>query len=282
MASSPQGIYAGLKTEMKNAYYTETMVDNLENFRTEASAYLSGPGEYEDLTFLKICKNLEGHGHIGYNNLEILKKLVKSTTGGKEQLLHMINNAEKEIQESLSGSACCLPQEMGAQKPKLKDEAIVVSMKKKEYRVKEGNVAFLDCTVDPQPKRIIWKKGDKNRVDIRIPLNSQEYHCTGPPNPTLVIRSAKKEDTAYYQCTAKDIDTANNIEIEVKGVIVPLIVASGASGSDGYRNDRSRSRSRDRHRESRSRSPEDMYEGEQTTRGTDKLIYRIISFLFVT
>ncbi|XP_021354514.1 uncharacterized protein LOC110451013, partial [Mizuhopecten yessoensis] len=251
MASSPQGIYTGLKTKMKNAYYTDNMVNNLENFRAEASTFLSGPGEYQDLSFLKICENLEGNGDIGWNKLENLKTLVQSTTGGKKQLLDMINDAEREIQPSLPGSARWLPPKSDAQKLELRDESIVVLMEKEEYRVNEGATAYLDCSVDPKPKRVIWKKGDKIRVDKRIPMNNKKYYCSGPPDPTLIIRSAEKKDAAHYQCTAKDIDTANNIEIEVKGDTVLLEVASGANESDSYRNDRSRSRSRDRQRESR-------------------------------
>ncbi|XP_021351257.1 uncharacterized protein LOC110449008 [Mizuhopecten yessoensis] len=146
MASSPQGIYTRLKTRMKNAYYTDNTVNNLENFRTEASAFLSGPGEYEDLPFLKICENLEGHGDIGWDKLENLKTLVQSTTGGKEQLLHMINEAEREIHESLSGLGSRLPPERDALKPRMKGEEMVVYMEKDVIKeAKKTDEAYYQC-----------------------------------------------------------------------------------------------------------------------------------------
>ncbi|XP_033740129.1 uncharacterized protein LOC117327313 [Pecten maximus] len=96
-------IYNRLKTEMHNAYYTKTMVDNLENFRTEASTHLLGPGLYQYQSFLEICQNLEGKGVIGWDKLGTLKDLVQTTSGGETHLLEMINKAENDIQ-GLSGN----------------------------------------------------------------------------------------------------------------------------------------------------------------------------------
>ncbi|XP_021367977.1 uncharacterized protein LOC110459844, partial [Mizuhopecten yessoensis] len=298
MTSSPQkGIYVRLKTKMNTAYYTDTKY--LESFRTMASAHLSGPGEYKSLPFLDICENLEGNGHIGWNKLGNLKELVQSTTGGQEQLLCMINDAEKEIQESLSaglasplpperdapkrrmkGLASRLPSERDAKKSRLKDEEMVVQMDKDVFRVKEKDAAFLECSVDPEPIRVVWKKGEKNRVDERIIINNKKYFGAGPSSPALVIKEAEKADQGFYQCIAKAI------EIEVKGKAVPLEVdsdeergsnkhgthrsqsasSSGTEGSHIDRNSKSSSRSQDNHMEFRSFSPEDRHQGKQNTK----------------
>ncbi|XP_021371708.1 uncharacterized protein LOC110462190, partial [Mizuhopecten yessoensis] len=281
MASSPLVLYTRLKTNMKIAYYTDSMVDNLANFRNEASAYLSGPGEYKSLPFLDICANLEGNGKIGWNNLENLKTIVQSASDGKEQLLEMINEAERKIQDNLSGSACCLPPEMGAQKRKLRADEMVVYMEEKVYRVKEGYAAFLDCYLVPKPVSVVWKKGEENKVDKIVPINNKKYYCAGPSSPALVIRRVEKRDEAYYQCTAKYIDTTRNIEIEIQGDAVPLeldsdedrrsnthstqrsqsLSASGAGGSHSHINIRSSASSQDWQRESPSYPTEDRQQG---------------------
>ncbi|XP_060070296.1 uncharacterized protein LOC132550267 [Ylistrum balloti] len=104
-------VYARLKIKMKNAYFMEQNTANLESFRVGASAYLDGPGQYENLSFFQICTNLEGKGIIGLDNLNVLEKLVENTPGGAQQLLKMINDAKKQIQGYMSAEV--LPEPAG-------------------------------------------------------------------------------------------------------------------------------------------------------------------------
>ncbi|XP_021360360.1 uncharacterized protein LOC110454901 isoform X1 [Mizuhopecten yessoensis] len=97
-------IYNRLKTDMNKTHFNEkNMGANLEHFRQEAASYLSGPGEYENLSFLEVCQNLEGEGVISCKELETLKLLVETAPKGKQQMLDRIVKAEEDIQKCQSG-----------------------------------------------------------------------------------------------------------------------------------------------------------------------------------
>ncbi|XP_021373898.1 uncharacterized protein LOC110463557 [Mizuhopecten yessoensis] len=119
---------------------------------------------------------------------------------------------------------------------------MVVYMEEEVYRVKAGSVAILDCSVDPKPVSVVWRKGEEKRVDKRILINNKKYYGAGPSSPALVIRLVEKRDEAYYQCTANDTDTTGNIEIEIQGDAVPLEVDSDEDrSSNTHRTQRSQS-----------------------------------------
>ncbi|XP_069109365.1 uncharacterized protein [Argopecten irradians] len=80
---------------------------------------------------------------------------------------------------------------------------LTISMDKPVYQTKEGDAAFLTCSVYPKPDQIVWKKDKTAKPSEIVPIDNRKYFY-GIEAPTLVIKDPYKiYDEAHYQCTAK-------------------------------------------------------------------------------
>ncbi|XP_033757852.1 uncharacterized protein LOC117340206 [Pecten maximus] len=110
--------YNDLKVDIATNFICDNVPDNLPVFRTQCAGYLGGPAKYMNLPFLDICMNLESNSTISYKNLHDLKEILKKLPIEGDAIVKLVDSAEQEIQNILSGGAAVTQPAPGpSQKP---------------------------------------------------------------------------------------------------------------------------------------------------------------------
>lgn len=96
---------------------------------------------------------------------------------------------------------------------------LTVSVPQDPYDVQDGNSITIPCIVtgNPMATEVRWKKIENGVTeDIDVLSSGGKYAGSSLRTPSLTINNAAKADSAYYQCTATNVEgTSSSQEIFV-------------------------------------------------------------------